>query len=201
MNDFSKIELLKGEICKMITEREHDLSNDINPDSLPQLRKEFEYAKSILASAKKSKEFMVELLKERFDLRDSLSEASYRVTIENSKMEYAEKLIDEGQLKGQVKDLTRELNSLRNEAAKIREEIRLVKGEYPGSGDGNPWQVGVAYGGRRPMRPREGGASNSIPPGQDWGQRDRGERRDQDRSRGRERGDSGGYGYGRQSMW
>lgn len=196
MNDFVKIELLKGEICKMITEREHDLSNDINPDSLPQLRKEFAYAKSILASAKKSKEFMVELLKERYDLRDSLSEASYRETIEKWKMEYAEKLIDEGHLKGQVKCLTRELNSLRNEAAKIREEIRDVKGEYPGSGDGNPWQVGVAYGGRRPLRSREGGAP--IPPGQDWGQRDKGERRDKDRSGGRERG---GSGYGRQAMW
>ena len=200
MNELLKIGLLKEEICKMITEREHDLSNDINPDSLPQLRKEFAYAKTILASAKNSKEFMVELLKEKFDSRDSVSEDSYRETIEKWKMEYADKLIDEGHLKGQVKDLTRELNSLRNEAARIREEIRDVKGEYPGSGDGNPWQVGVAYGGRRPLRSREGGAP--IPPGQDWGQRDRGERRDQDRSsRGRERGGSGGYGYGRQSMW
>ena len=200
MNEFLKIELLKEEICKMITEREHDLSNDINPDSLPQLSNNLAYVKAILASAQNSKEFMVELLKERLDEEDTISKTRYRESIEKGKLEYAEKLVDEGHLKGQIKDLTKELNSLRNEAARIREEIRDVKGEYPGSGDGNPWQVGVAYGGRRPLRSREGGAP--VPPGQDWGQRDRGERKDKDRSsRGRERGSSGGYGYGRQSMW
>ena len=183
----------------MITEREYDISNDVNPDSLPQLKKELAYVKTILASAQNSREFMVDLSKERFNEGegDALSKTRYRELIEKGKKEYADKLVDEGHLKNQLKDLTKELNSLRNEAARIREEIRNVKGEYPGSGDGNPWQVGVAYSGRRPLRSREGGAP--IPPGQDWGQRDRGERRDKDRSWGRERGGSGGY--GRQSMW
>ena len=195
MKGFQRIEMLKDEICKMITEREHDLSKSINPDSLPQLKKDLADVKSSLASAQNSKKLMVELLKEKSDEKDDLPESSYRETIEKMKMEYADKIIDEGHLKGQIKSLTRELNSIRNEAARLREEIRNVKGEFQGSCDaGNPWQVGVAYGGRRPQRFREGGAS--VPHGQDWSNRDRGERREKDRRKG-----SGGFGYGRQSMW
>ena len=181
----------------MMTERECDLSEDINPVSLPQLRKDLAHVRTILASARNSKEFMIELQKERIEDadKDSLSIARDKELIEDRKKEYAEKVIDEGDLKGQVRGLTSELNRLHNEAARLREEIREVKGECPGSGDGNPWQVGVPYGGRRYPRPRErGDEDEAMPSRREWG--DRGERRARDRNK-----DSSGYGYGRQQMW
>lgn len=49
---------------------------------------------------------MVELLKERLHEEDAFSKTRFRESIEKRKMEYAEKLVDEGHLKSQVKDLT-----------------------------------------------------------------------------------------------
>ena len=149
MGEFLRIGQLKEEICKLIIEREHDLSRDGNLSclSLPQIRNDLEYTKNILASARNSKKLMAKLLKKKSDdveivEKDALSKT--RETIEKMKAEYADKIVDEGHLKGQVKGLARELNSLRNENARVREEIRDVKGEFQGSGDGNPWQVGVS---------------------------------------------------------
>jgi len=200
MSGFHKIGLLKEEICEMIVEREHDISKDSNPNSLlslPQLRNDLEYTKNILASAQNSKRLMVELLKKKLEdvelvEKDALSKT--RETIEKMKAEYAGKIIDEGHLMGQVRGLTREVNSLQYDNTRLREEIRDVKGEFRGSGDGNPWQVGVSYGGRRAARPRERRGD-----GLDWGHR--GERRDRDKNRGRDRDSGGGYGYGKQPMW
>ena len=200
MSGFHKIGLLKEEICEMITEREHDISKDSIPNSLsqPQLRIDLEYTKNILASARNSKMLMAELLKKKLDdvefvEKDALLKT--RETIEKMKAEYAGKIIDEGHLMGQVRGLTRELNSIRDDNTRLREEIRDVKGEFQGSGDGNPWQVGVSYGGRRPVRPRERRGEG----GGDWGHR--GDRRDRDKNRGRDRDSGGGYGYGKQPMW
>ena len=192
MSGFHKIGLLKEEICEMIIEREHDISKDSNPNSvsLPQLRNDLEYTKNMLASARNSKMLMAELLKKKLDDVEFVEKDAVlktRETIEKMKVEYAAKIIDEGHLKGQVRDLTKELNSIRDDNTRLREEIRDVKGEFRGSGEGNPWQVGVSYGGRRPMRPRERRGD-----GLDWGHR--GERRNRDKS-------SGGYGFGKQPMW
>ena len=201
MSGFHKIGLLKEEICEMIIEREHDISKDSNPNSvlsLPQLRNDLEYTMNILASAQNSKKLMAELLKKKLEDVEFVEKdvvLKTRETIEKMKVEYAAKIIDEGQLKTQVRGLTRDLNSLRDETSRLRMEIRDVKGEFQGSGEGNPWQVGVTYGGRRPMRPRERRGEG----GGDWGHR--GERRDRDKNRGRDRDSGGGYGYGKQPMW
>ena len=210
-----KRELLRVQICEMITEREHDLSKGIDPQSTPQVKKDLENVKNKLTSAINSREMMIELLKNRQEEFEKVSNMNTSEKFEEMKTQYAEKIIEAGHLKGQNRGLTNELKSLRNEAARIREKIREVKGELSSCG-GNPWQVGVAYGGSRPWRQwdrmeegdrgdrsrrqdgdqewrhrREGGC---FPPSRDWGDRSRGQDGDQER---RHRGEGGCFPPGR----
>merc|ERR1719221_635082 len=109
-----KRELLRVQICEMITQREHDLSKGIDPQSTPQVKKDLENVKNKLTSAINSREMMIELLKKRQEEFEKVSNMNTSEKFEEMKTQYAEKIIVAGHIKGQNRGLTNELKSLRN---------------------------------------------------------------------------------------
>lgn len=161
MNCFELREEMKNVISNKIAEKvKSDLNSaDQNVDVKEQkneLLKEISVIKQYVNSAKNSKKIYSDLLKQRPEPHpDDLQDM--QKNFEELRRAYAKQVEVRGKLESQLKQVKREFNAAKNANARVREEIQHTKGRenFYGKNNGNPWQVGVPYGGgRRPPRYR-----------------------------------------------
>ena len=173
MNLIDKREHIKDMICDKLTQK---VSRELKDDNVKidntniELVKERNKVLQLLKSAKNSKQIFEEIIRNReqrkkMDRNNNNDKESMEV-FEDMKKEYCEMIVRNGDLDKQVSRVRNELHRVRNSQAKLREEIQQFRRELNG-GDrfvgqgGNPWQIGVPYGGggerRRFNRERSNG--------------------------------------------